>query len=133
MVGYFVLLWLIWSLWACFSLRFPRPRSSNRLRRRRSNRLPPTNPTFVLRAQSNVVRIDVEVTDGSGKPIKGLRADQFEVTDDGKQQKISSFSYSDIEKIETAAEDNTKPIVVPVDNAGPGAPTPSRTRSAIAA
>ena len=94
---------------------------------------PPTNPTFVLRAQSNVVRIDVEVTDGSGKPIKGLRADQFEVTDDGKQQKISSFSYSDIEKIETAAEDNTKPIVVPVDNEGPGAPTPSRTRSATAA
>jgi VWFA-related protein len=82
---------------------------------------PPTNPTFVLRAQSNVVRIDVQVTDGSGKPIKGLRADQFEVTDDGKLQKISSFSYSDIEKIETAAEDNAKPIVIPVDNEGPGA------------
>ena len=82
---------------------------------------PPTNPTFVLRAQSNVVRIDVQVTDGSGKPIKGLRADQFEVTDDGKMQKISSFSYSDIEKIETASEDNAKPIVIPVDNEGPGA------------
>src|ERR1700733_1202722 len=54
---------------------------------------PQANPTFVLRAQSNVVRIDVAVTDGSGKPIKGLRADQFVVTDDGKQQKISSFSY----------------------------------------
>jgi VWFA-related protein len=79
------------------------------------------NPTFVLRAQSNVVRIDVAVTDGSGKPIKGLRADQFVVTDDGKQQKISSFSYSDIEKVETAAEQNAAPIVVPVDNDGPGA------------
>jgi VWFA-related protein len=82
---------------------------------------PPMNPTFVLRAQSNVVRIDVQVTDGSGKPIKGLRADQFEVTDDGKMQKISSFSYSDIEKIETASEENAKPIVIPVDNEGPGA------------
>ena len=82
---------------------------------------PSPNPTFVLRAQSNVVRIDVQVTDGSGKPIKGLRADQFEVTDDGKMQKISSFSYSDIEKIETASEENAKPIVIPVDNEGPGA------------
>lgn len=81
----------------------------------------PQNPTFVLRAQSNVVRIDVEVTDSSGKAIKGLRADQFEVTDDGKAQKISSFSYSDIEKVEAATEENTKPIVVPVDNEGPGA------------
>ena len=82
---------------------------------------PQPNPTFVLRAQSNVVRIDIAVVDGSGKPIKGLRADQFVVSDDGKQQKISSFSYSDIEKVETATEDNAKPIVVPVDNEGPGA------------
>lgn len=82
---------------------------------------PQANPTFVLRAQSNVVRIDVAVTDGSGKPIKGLRADQFVVTDDGKQQKISSFSYSDIEKVETAADENAAPIVIPVDNNGPGA------------
>ena len=78
-------------------------------------------PPFVLRTQSNVVRIDVEVTDGSGKPMKGLRADQFEISDDGKLQKISSFSYSDIEKVDTAAEVNAKPIVVPVDNDGPGA------------
>ena len=48
------------------------------------------------------MRIDVEVTDKSGKPIKGLRADQFVVTDDGKPQKISNFSYADIEKVETA-------------------------------
>src|SRR5271170_1673318 len=78
-------------------------------------------PPFVLRTQSSVVRIDVEVTDGSGKPMKGLRADQFEISDDGKLQKISSFSYSDIEKIETASEENAKPIVIPVDNEGPGA------------
>jgi VWFA-related protein len=82
---------------------------------------PQANPTFVLRAQSNVVRIDVAVTDSSGKPIKGLRADQFVVTDDGKLQKISSFSYSDIEKVETAAEQNAAPIVIPVDNEGPAA------------
>jgi VWFA-related protein len=75
----------------------------------------------VLRAQSDLVRLDVEVTDKSGKAIKGLHADQFTVTDDGKPQKISIFSYSDIEKLETASAEDTTPIVVAVDNSGPGA------------
>jgi VWFA-related protein len=75
-----------------------------------------------LRSSSDLVRIDVEVTDKSGKPIKGLRADQFTVTDDGKPQAISSFSYADIENIETAGADDSKPIVVPVDNEGPNTP-----------
>src|SRR6202451_4837244 len=79
------------------------------------------SPVSVLRTSSDLVRIDVEVTDSSGKPIKGLRADQFVVTDDGKQQKISSFSYSDIEKVETAAEQNAAPIVIPLANEGPRA------------
>ncbi|MGB8653542.1 MAG: hypothetical protein WCD23_03410, partial [Candidatus Acidiferrales bacterium] len=76
----------------------------------------------VIRSQSNVVRIDVEVTDKSGKPVKGLTAQQFSVFDDGKAQNISTFSYSDIEKMETAGPDDTAPVTVPVDNAGPGTP-----------
>jgi len=81
---------------------------------------PPTQRSIppapgVLRAQSEIVRIDVEVTDKSGKPIKGLREDQFTVTDNGKPQKISSFSYSDIESIATAGPENAKPVVIPVD------------------
>jgi VWFA-related protein len=76
-----------------------------------------------LRVSSDLVRIDVEVTDKSGKPIKGLRADQFMVTDDGKPQAISSFSYADIESIETAGAEDAKPIVVPVDNDGPNTPS----------
>lgn len=76
-----------------------------------------------LRAQSSIVRIDVEVSDRDGKPIKGLRAEQFGVTDNGKPQKISVFSYSDIEKVETAGEDNAKPVVVSVDTAGAGSST----------
>jgi VWFA-related protein len=87
-----------------------------------------------IRASTDVVRIDVEVTDKSGKSIKGLRADQFTITDDGKPQKISSFSYSDIEKIETAGQVDEKPIVIPVDapvstSAPPdGAADPTRDR-----
>ncbi len=73
----------------------------------------------ILRAQSEIVRIDVEVTDGKGRPIEGLSADQFTVTDDGKAEQISTFSYADIEKMETAGPENNQPIVVPVDNYGP--------------
>ncbi|HWY78694.1 MAG TPA: hypothetical protein VN281_23980, partial [Verrucomicrobiae bacterium] len=71
--------------------------------------------TGPIRAASDVVRIDVEVTDKSGKPVKGLTANQFTITDDGKPQKISTFAYSDIEKIEMAEPGDVKPVVVPVD------------------
>jgi VWFA-related protein len=74
-----------------------------------------------LRAESELVRIDVEVTDRSGKPIKGLREDQFTVTDNGKPQKISSFSYSDIESVDTAGPEDTKPVAIPVDGGPPSA------------
>ena len=77
------------------------------------------NQASILRAQSNVVRIDIEVTGRDGKPIKGLRADQFVITDDGKDQKISSFSYADIEAVGQAGAEDAKPLVVPVDNPAP--------------
>jgi VWFA-related protein len=90
----------------------------------------PVSP--VLRSSSDFVRIDVEVTDKSGKPIKGLAADKFTVWDDGKPQKISSFSYFDIESIETAAPDaNAKPIVVSVDNEGPDTPSSEKASEAL--
>ena len=44
--------------------------------------------------------------------MKGLKPDQFTVTDDGRQQKISIFSYEDIEAVETAPDSDTTPIVV---------------------
>ncbi|HEV3481754.1 MAG TPA: VWA domain-containing protein [Candidatus Acidoferrales bacterium] len=91
----------------------------------RTNQL---NSHSVLRAQSNVVRIDIEVTGRDGKPIKGLRADQFVITDDGRDQKISSFSYANIEAVEQAGAEDLKPLVVPVDNPAPVAgPTSTDT------
>ncbi|MDE3110026.1 MAG: VWA domain-containing protein, partial [Acidobacteriota bacterium] len=73
----------------------------------------------VLRAQSQIVRIDVEVTDSKGRPVIGLRPDEFTITDNGKIEKISAFSYADIERMETAGPESSQPIVVAVDNAGP--------------
>jgi VWFA-related protein len=85
----------------------------------------------VLRSSSDLVRIDVEVTDKSGKPIKGLTANQFTITDEGKPQAITSFSFADIEAIETATADDTEPIVVSVDNGGPNSPSADAISDAL--
>ncbi|HWF37805.1 MAG TPA: VWA domain-containing protein [Candidatus Acidoferrales bacterium] len=75
----------------------------------------PPSAQPVLRSSSDLVRIDVEVTGRDGKPLKGLKPEQFTVTDDGQDQKVSIFSYEDIEAIETAPDADTAPIVLAVD------------------
>ena len=74
-----------------------------------------------LRSTSDLVRIDVELTDRSGKPVKGLKPEQFSVTDNGKSEKISIFTYEDIESIEKAGPEtaNAPPVVVAVDSPTP--------------
>lgn len=81
----------------------------------------PQRPARVLRSTSNLVRIDVEVTDHAGRPIKGLQPEQFVVTDDGKPQKLAFFAYEDIEAIDKVGPQNANaaPIVVPVDSPTP--------------
>ena len=46
----------------------------------------------VVRITTNLVQIDVVVTK-KGKPIKDLKAEDFEIFEDGKPQTITSFSY----------------------------------------
>src|SRR6185369_575702 len=65
-----------------------------------------------IRSTVSLVEINVQVTDRDGKPVKGLKQDQFSVTEDGKTQKISSFEYNDIEKVETAESGDQAPITV---------------------
>src|SRR5579872_2910894 len=79
------------------------------------------NQMPAIRASSDLVRIDVEVTDKSGKPVKGLTPEQFSISENGRTQKISIFTFQDIEKMETAQSDDTKPIVVAIDSPNPPA------------
>lgn len=79
---------------------------------------PPTVPTSagLLQSTSENVRIDIQVTDKSGKTIKGLKPEQFTITDDGKAQKITNFSFEDIQAVQTAdSEDYSKPVTIDVD------------------
>ena len=65
------------------------------------------NQKGTIRATVNLVEVDVEVTDRNGNPIKGLRQDQFSVAENGKEQKISTFDYYDVERLEKAGAPRT--------------------------
>ena len=67
-----------------------------------------------IRSTVSLVEIDVQVTNRDGKPVKGLQQGQFIVTEDGKEQKISTFEYNDIEQIESAGKTDETPITVPL-------------------
>jgi VWFA-related protein len=66
----------------------------------------------VIRVYSDLVLIDVQVIGRDGKPVKGLKQENFKLTEDGKEQKVASFDYYDIETIETAGAADQKPILV---------------------
>jgi VWFA-related protein len=79
---------------------------------------PPPRPAprgkGTIRSTVSLVEIDVQVTDRDGKPVKGLKKEQFSVTEDGKAQKISTFEYNDIEQVETAGQLDEPPVTVPL-------------------
>src|SRR3984957_17658666 len=72
-----------------------------------------------IRSAVELVEVDVEVTDRDGKPIKGLRRDQFSVAEDGHEQKLSTFDFNDVEKIEKASNTDGAPVTISI-----GAVTP---------
>lgn len=51
------------------------------------------NPDTTIRISVNLVQVDAVVTDSKGKHISDLKADDFEILQDGKPQKITHFSY----------------------------------------
>lgn len=73
-------------------------------------------PAFRLAV--DLVQIDVRVTDRSGRPLIGLKPEQFTLLEDGKPQKINSFDFYDIEKIEEAGP-GAPPITVRLGSVPP--------------
>jgi VWFA-related protein len=53
------------------------------------------NQVYTLSTQSNLVNVDVLVTDTNGNPIGGLSKNNFKVLDDGVPQSVTNFSTSE--------------------------------------
>lgn len=53
---------------------------------------PPETPPVTFRVEVNYVEVDALVTDGDGNVVSDLTAGDFEILEDGKPQKISTFS-----------------------------------------
>ena len=54
---------------------------------------PAQSDEAVIRITVNLVQVDAVVTDSKDKPVTDLKAEDFEIRQDGKVQKITNFSY----------------------------------------
>ena len=63
----------------------------------RANQTPsPDQQPPIFRAGIQLVEVDVTVTDGKGRPVRDLGRDDFELTEDGASQDVTSFRLVDI-------------------------------------
>jgi VWFA-related protein len=63
----------------------------------------------VVRITSNLVQLDVLVTDKKGNQVTNLRPEDFQVLEDGRPQKITHFSYVTTESPAAAANASATP------------------------
>jgi VWFA-related protein len=85
----------------------------------------------VIRVRSNEVRLDVVVKDKKGRPIKDLKATDFEVLEDGVPQKVESFRF--VSRETTAANSDSKDRKSPdVPSTTPPAPARRSTPTVTA-
>ena len=64
--------------------------------------------TYVLHADANIVLTNVVVRDKkTGAVVKGLKASDFTILENGKPQKIASFDYQNVDDAAKLAEMNT--------------------------
>lgn len=52
-----------------------------------------SGPVAVLKVKTRLVVVDVVAKNNKGEPIKDLKAEDFTLTEDGKQQEIRSFTF----------------------------------------
>src|ERR1041385_1759841 len=78
---------------------------ANVLAQQPSPRPPAQSGEDVVKITTNLVQVDAAVTDKKGRPITDLKAEDFEVYEDGRLQKITNFSF-------ISAELNTPSSVV---------------------
>ncbi len=62
----------------------------------KSNAPPEDDAEGVVKIGTSLVQIDAVVTDGSGKIIRNLKAEDFEISENGKRQDITNFSFVEV-------------------------------------
>jgi VWFA-related protein len=83
----------------------------------------PADEEDVVRITTNLIQIDAVVVDKNGKPITDLSAEDFEIFENDKPQKITNFSFITVEPAPTAIAETPKK---PVDKNAP--PIPAKLR-----
>jgi VWFA-related protein len=86
----------------------------------------------VIRVRSNEVRLDVVVKDKKGRPIRDLKAADFEILEDGVPQKIESFRFVSREAGSTTAESKDGKSPAGTSTTAPAA-TPRRSTPTVTA
>jgi VWFA-related protein len=71
----------------------------------------------VVRIVVNLVQVDAVVTDARDRPVTGLQAEDFEIYQNGRKQKITNFSY-----VTTGPAPAAIPVPAPAKGAPPAPP-----------
>ena len=81
----------------------------------------PVKQDEVVSTTTNLVQVDVVVTNKAGKQITDLRPEEFEISEDRKQKQIQHFSYIVTDgRVGSSATPATNPSPVPSSSLSPG-------------
>lgn len=76
--------------------------------------LPAPSPTpvedeDVVKITTTLIQLDVTVTDKKGKPITGLKPEDFTISENGREQRVSGLSYISATRAAESREQGRKP------------------------
>ena len=91
----------------------------------------PTPPAAgdIVKISTNLIQVDVTVTDSKGKPISDLRPDEIEIYENGERQKITSLTFVSGSRTVTEKPTPTDKNAIPVP---PATLRPDQIRRTIA-
>src|SRR5580693_118524 len=73
-----------------------------------------------IKTYTDLVQIDATITDSHGAAIKGLKPENFQLSEEGKSQQITGVDYFDVEKIETAGNvEDATPVTIDLKTSNP--------------
>src|ERR1700720_569702 len=93
---------IIASLAACFLLTNTTPITRSQSAPPPQQPSAPAQPQYRVRVTSELVLVNVVARDKKGHLIRGLKKEDFTVTEDGKRQEISTFDFENVDELPTA-------------------------------